>query len=85
MGRGTGDDRDFRIAGLSNFQSGVAFLLIATAIYLYVLYQVLAGRVFTKSGEMELGPGLPWAWLALETVGATVGVVRGVKMIRRGS
>jgi len=45
----------------------------------------LAGRVFTKSGEMELGPGLPWAWLALETVGATVGVVRGVKMIRRGS
>lgn len=72
-----------RIAGLSEFQTGVVFLFIAALLLLYVGYQIKTGIVYTKSGEMPLGPGLPWAWLTIETVGAVVGILRAVKMVRR--
>jgi hypothetical protein len=78
-----GERRDFRIRGLTRFQSGIVFLLISTAILGYVGYQIHIGQVFTKSGQMPLAPGLPWAWLTLESVAAVVGVVRGLDMIRR--
>jgi hypothetical protein len=80
------DDKDqqgHRIPGLTRFQSGIVFVLIATLIFVYVGYQIHTGRVFTKSGEMPLEPGLAWAWLTLESVAAMVGLVRGVYMIRQ--
>jgi len=83
MANNDGKERDFRIRGLSYFQSGVVFLMIATVLLCYVAYQVHVGRVITKSGEMPLCPGLPWAWLMLESFGAVVGIVRGFKMLLR--
>jgi len=77
------EEGKYRIAGLSEFQTGIVFLFIASALILYVAYQIKIGRVFTKSGEMPLGAGLPWAWLGIEFVGAIVGAVRGIRMIRR--
>ncbi len=76
-------ERDFRIGSLSYHQTGILFLLIAATIVLYVGFQIMVGRVFTKSGEMPLGSGFSWAWLALESVASIVGIVRGLKMIRR--
>jgi hypothetical protein len=78
-----GDKKDFRIASLTYLQSGILFLLISTVLIVYVGYQIRIGRVFTKSGAIPLGPGMPWAWLALESVAAAVGLVRGINMIRR--
>jgi len=78
-----GDQRDYRIAGLTRFQSGIMFLLISTVLIVYVGYQINIGRVYTKSGEMPLVAGMPWAWLTIESVAAIVGLVRGVNMIRR--
>jgi len=75
--------RDHRIPGLTRFQSGIVFVLLSTVIFVYVGYQIHVGRVFMKSGEMPLGPGLPWAWLTLESVAALVGLVRGIHMIRQ--
>jgi hypothetical protein len=83
MAQGEDEEGNYRVVGLSEFQTGVLFLLMATGLILYVAYQIKVGRVFTKSGDMRLGPGLPWAWLALESVGAIVGALRGVEMIRR--
>ena len=82
----TSDDenqRDYRIPVLTRFQSGIMFLVISTVLIIYVGYQINLGRVFTKSGEMPLLIGMPWAWLTLESVAALVGLVRGVNMIRR--
>jgi len=54
-----GEQRDYRIASLSRFQSGIMFLLISTALIVYIGYQINIGRVFTKSGEMPLAAGMP--------------------------
>ena len=78
-----GEQRDYRIGGLTRFQSGIIFLLISTSLVVYVGYQINIGRVITKSGEMPLVAGMQWAWLTLESVAALVGFVLGVNMIRQ--
>ena len=83
MAKDLDQERSYRIRGLSEFQSGIVFLFIATALILYVAYQLDVGRVFTKSGDMPLGSGLSWGWLTIESYASIVGVVRGVRMIRR--
>jgi hypothetical protein len=75
-------ERSYRIKGLTEFQNGVVFLILATAILLYVAYQIKVGIVYTKSGQLPLGSGLGYGFLTIETVGAVVGIVRGMKMIR---
>jgi hypothetical protein len=76
-------EKDFRIGKLSYYQTGILFLFIAIAILLFVGYQFKVGRVYSKSGEMPLEPGLPWFGLAIEIFASIVGIVRGIKMIRR--
>jgi hypothetical protein len=61
-----GHERDFWIGNLSYFHSGILFLLISSAIILYVLYQVSIGRVFTKSGQLPLDSAFTWPMLAIE-------------------
>ncbi len=69
------------LPGLTAQQTGIAFLLMSSALIVYVAYQIHIGRVFTKSGDMALTPGLPWAWLTIESVAAIVGAVRGYRML----
>ena len=74
---------DFRIKGLTYFRSGIVFFAIATLIIPYVFYQIGVGKVFTKSGELPLGSGMAFGWLLIEAIAAGVGIVRGLKMLRR--
>jgi hypothetical protein len=83
MAMGEDEERSYRIKGLSDLQSGFVFIIIASLLALYVAYQIMTGRVFTKTGELPLGSGLSWPFLTIESVAAIVGIVRGVKMIRR--
>ena len=71
-----------RIGRLSVYQTGIVFLWIAPCLFVYVIYQIMVGKVFTKSGAIVLGPGLAWGWLALEFGVGILGIVRGLKMIR---
>ncbi len=81
MAIGEDEGRSYRIKGLTEFQSGIVFLLIASLLILYVMYQIITDRVFTKSGELPLSSGLSWPFLAIETVAAIVGFVRGYRML----
>ena len=83
MPKYNGDERDFRIGSLSYFQSGILFLVVAGGIILYVLYQISIGQVFTKSGQLPLNSSFAWPMLIIELIGATVGIVRGIKMIQK--
>ena len=72
-----------RIGKLSVYQTGIAFLCIAPLLFGMVGYQIITGRVLSKSGSMPLEPGLPWLWLAIEFGIGVLGIYRGLKMIRR--
>lgn len=78
-----GEERNFRIGSLSYFQSGILFLFIAGGIIVYVLYQISIGQVFTKSGHLPLNSTFAWPMLVIEWIGATVGIVRGIKMVQK--
>jgi hypothetical protein len=83
MATNEGEETSYGLRFLSEFQNGLLFLFIASALIIYVVYQIDIGRVFTKSGDMPLVPGLAYGWLAIESFAAGVGIVRGIRMIRR--
>ena len=78
-----GKDRDYRVLGLSYYQTGILFLCIAPALIVFGGYQIVTGRVFTKSGEIPLNSALGWPWVLFEFGVAILGIVRGVKMMQR--
>jgi hypothetical protein len=65
--------------GLSEFQTGIVYLLIAVLIVVYLAYQLKTGRVLTKSGDLPLNEGAPL--LVIETFAAGLGIFRGLKMV----
>jgi hypothetical protein len=75
------DDGCRRLWGLSEFHSAIVYIVLAAFMVAYVGYQLITGRVFTKSGELPIQQGL--GFLAIELVAAGVGGYRGVKMIGR--
>ena len=78
-----GKDRDYRVLGLSYYQTGILFLCIGPALIGFVGYQVVTGRVLTKSGEVPLNSILGWPWVIFQFGVAILGIMRGVKMIQR--
>ena len=82
MARPQGEETGCRLGRLSEFQSAIAYLLMAVVLVVGVGYQVMIGRVFTKSGDLPIGSGLGNAFLTVELVAAVVGAVRGIKTLR---